>query len=95
MSALDETRHPMIPPLLLDDSEAAQMLGIGTSYFRRLIADGTIAPTPTALGKRRLHRRDLLERWVLLGLPHRTSSAWRAVTVQTPGAGATAEEEAA
>lgn len=76
---------PGVPPLLLSDAQAAAMLGIGTSYFRRLIADGTIAPAPVALGKRRLHRRDLLERWVTLGLPHRTSPTWKQATSKIQG----------
>ena len=69
-----------IPPsekLLLSDAEAAEVLGIGVSFFRRLIRSGDIAPIPAELGKRRLHRRDMLEKWVQLGLPHRLDPAWQ------------------
>lgn len=80
-----ETNTSAITPLLLNDQQAAEMLGIGTSYFRRLIADGTIGPAPVALGKRRLHRRDLLEKWVSMGLPNRTSTTWKQATGKIPG----------
>jgi len=68
---------PASEKLLLSDSEAAAMVGVGVSYFRQLVRKGIVAPIPVALGKRRLHRRDLLEKWVKLGLPTRLDPAWQ------------------
>ena len=73
------TDHIIAPAdrLLLNDREAAELLGIEQSYFRRLVGSGDIAPVPVRLGRRRLHRRDLLERWVRLGMPKRDDPRWR------------------
>jgi hypothetical protein len=65
-----------LEPALVDDPTAAKMLGVGVSYFRVLVSRGAIGPEPIWLGKRRLHRVDLLRRWVRMGMPDR--AAWQA-----------------
>lgn len=64
-------------PLLVPDEVAAAMLGVGVSYFRGLLKQGAIGPEPVRLGRRQLHRPDLLRAWVEAGLPDR--GAWLAM----------------
>jgi len=64
-------------PLLVPDEVAAAMLGVGVSYFRQLLKAGSIGPQPVRLGRRQLHRPDLLRAWVSAGLPDR--AAWLAM----------------
>jgi len=63
-------------PLLVPDEVAAAMLGVGVSYFRGLLKQGAIGPEPVRLGRRQLHRVDLLRAFVEAGLPDR--AAWLA-----------------
>jgi len=75
-------------PLLVDDDGAAAMLGVGVSFFRELLKTGRIGPLPVRLGKRKLHRVDLLRRFVRAGLPDRRE--WLRITSENkkqPGCG--------
>lgn len=71
------TAAPTVEALLVNDEHAAAMLGIGVSYFRELLKSGAIGPQPVRLGRRQLHRPDLLQAWVMAGLPDR--AAWLAM----------------
>jgi hypothetical protein len=71
------TAAPSVVALLVNDEQAAGMLGIGVSYFREMLKSGAIGPQPVRLGRRQLHRPDLLQAWVMAGLPDR--AAWLAM----------------
>lgn len=60
-----------LEPILVNDENAASMLGIGVTMFRALIDDGTIGPTPICLKKRKLHSVRALREWERLGMPPR------------------------
>lgn len=57
---------------LVDDTEAAEALGISRAHFLALEKQGAIGPKPVeGLGRRRLYRVSELEKWVDCGLPRR------------------------
>ena len=68
---MTEQTIPSVLALLVDDVTAAAMLGLGVSFFRELLKSGAIGPEPVKLGRRQLHRCDLLRVWVERGLPDR------------------------
>jgi len=70
---MTEQTIPSVLALLVDDVTAAAMLGLGVSFFRELLKSGAIGPEPVKLGRRQLHRCDLLQRWVAAGLPPRAT----------------------
>jgi hypothetical protein len=56
-------------PLLLDEREAARLIGVSVSFLRKSRSEGTLgnrtaAPPFTCLGKRRLYRSTDLREWV-------------------------------
>lgn len=53
---------------LLPASQAAKMVGIGTSTFWRHLSAGLL-PDPVRLGGRTLWRLDELQAWVIAGCP--------------------------
>lgn len=56
--------------LLLNDSSAAKILGIGRTLFRGLNSQGRI-PKPIKLGRRKLWSRQELADWIAAGCPPR------------------------
>jgi len=63
-----------VRPLLLSDTQAARVLGIGRTLFLQLDSSGRI-PQAVRLGKRKLWRTRELESWVDMGMPNRDQ--WR------------------
>ncbi len=60
---------PPIEPLLLRAKDAAQACGLSVSTWYSLMAQGKAAPS-LKLGKARLWRRDLLEKYVAWDCPN-------------------------
>jgi len=57
--------------LLLSASDAAKLLGIGSSHFWGLHSSGRLGPLPVKLGRRTLWIRRDLEKWIDAGCPSR------------------------
>lgn len=57
--------------LLLSASDAATLLGIGSSHLWGLHSSGRLGPLPIKLGRRTLWRRRDLEKWTDAGCPSR------------------------
>ncbi|MBA7677129.1 hypothetical protein ES703_85377 [subsurface metagenome] len=57
--------------LLLSASDAAALLGIGSSHFWGLHSSGRLGPLPIKLGRRTLWSRRDLEKWIDAGCPSR------------------------
>lgn len=56
--------------LMLTDTQAAQLLGIGKTLFRQMNS-GALVPRPIRLGRRCLWSRPSIETYVKLGCPPR------------------------
>jgi predicted DNA-binding transcriptional regulator AlpA len=58
-------------PLLITDTEAARLAGIGRSTWHRLRAAGLIGPEVVRLGRCCRYRRDEVVSWIAGGCPPR------------------------
>jgi len=60
-----------LEPLLVSDSDAAAMLGIGKTLLREMDQTGELGPIPVTIRRRRLHVVQHLREWVAMGCPSR------------------------
>lgn len=63
-------------PLLVSDEQAARMLGISRSLWRRQHSAGRV-PMPVKIGRRTLWRREELRDWVSADCPPRHRWQWQ------------------
>jgi len=67
---------PGVLPLLVSDEQAARMLGISRSLWRRQHSAGRV-PMPVKIGRRTLWRREELRDWVSADCPPRHRWQWQ------------------
>jgi len=60
-----------VEKLLVDVTEAAEMLGIGRTLLYEMLVDGRLGPKPVTFGKRKLFRVAELRAWVSADCPAR------------------------
>lgn len=71
--------------LLIPDTEAARLCGIGRATWHRLRAAGKIGPRPIRLGRRVLYLRSECIAWAEAGVPDsQTWTAMRAIESRRP-----------
>ena len=67
----------LIEPLLIPDTVAAALAGIGRATWHRLRAAGKIGPLATRLGRRVLYNRAEVIAWIEAGCPD--AGTWQAM----------------
>jgi predicted DNA-binding transcriptional regulator AlpA len=76
---------PAADPLLIPDTQAARLCGIGRATWHRLRAAGRLGPQPVRLGRAVRYRRAEVEQWAAAGCPDaRTWAAMQAVEGRRP-----------